>query len=151
MEAIHSTKNVSLSVRKKFAIPLIISGEVYSMAQASKAIIPKDSGGAYGQRIGVSVGGSESWALRVGAYVTSRVSSSDYLRYSIVVLNCKYNCLFYFYMLPASVVLMLFIYFQGDDSSSTTWNPQPVTTTIEFRGMQVRYSSTWLIRRSSLV
>ncbi|KAF8180143.1 glucan endo-1,6-beta-glucosidase [Pholiota molesta] len=38
---------------------------------------PKDSGGAYGQRIGVSVGGSESWALRVGAYVTSRLI--DYL------------------------------------------------------------------------
>ncbi|KAF9485722.1 glycoside hydrolase [Pholiota conissans] len=89
--------------------------EFYSMAQASKAIIPKDSGGAYGQRIGVSVGGSLGWALRVGAYVTSRVSSSDWLRYSIVVLN-------------------------WDDSASTSWNPQPVTTTIEFRGMQATYT-----------
>lgn len=61
---------------------------VYSMAQASKAIIPKDAGGPFGQRIGVSVGGSLSWALRVGAYVTGRVSSTDWLRYSIVVMNC---------------------------------------------------------------
>ncbi|KAF8964806.1 glycoside hydrolase [Flammula alnicola] len=89
--------------------------EFYSMAQASKAIIPKDAGGPYGQRIGVTVGGSLSWALRVGAYVTGRVSSSDWLRYSIVVLN-------------------------WDDSASTTWNPQPVTTTIEFRGMQATYT-----------
>lgn len=58
------------------------------MAQASKAIIPKDAGGPYGQRIGVSVGGSLNWALRVGAYVTHRVSSADWLRYSLVVLNC---------------------------------------------------------------
>ena len=62
---------------------------VYSMAQASKAIIPKDPGGPFGTRIGVSVGGSLNWALRVGAYVTGRVSSSDWLRYSIVVMNCK--------------------------------------------------------------
>ncbi|KAF4609466.1 hypothetical protein D9613_012241 [Agrocybe pediades] len=89
--------------------------EFYSMAQASKAIIPKDAGGPFGQRIGVSVGGSLSWALRVGAYVTGRVSSSDWLRYSIVVLN-------------------------WDDSASTTWNPQPVKTTIEFRGMQATYT-----------
>ncbi|KAG6806914.1 hypothetical protein H0H93_002225, partial [Arthromyces matolae] len=81
------------------------------MAQASKAIYPKDAGGPYGQRIAVSVGGSLSWALRVGAYVTGRVSSTDWLRYSIVVLN-------------------------WDDSASTTWNPVPVTTTIEFRGAQ---------------
>ncbi|KAF9558907.1 glycoside hydrolase family 30 protein [Agrocybe pediades] len=87
--------------------------EFYSMAQASKAIIPKDAGGPFGQRIGVSVGGSLSWALRVGAYVTGRVSSSDWLRYSIVVLNCD---------------------------ASTTWNPQPVKTTIEFRGMQATYT-----------
>ena len=64
------------------------SSLVYSMAQASKAIIPKDAGGPFGQRIGVSVGGSVGWALRVGAYVTGRSSSSDWLRYSIVVMNC---------------------------------------------------------------
>lgn len=80
------------------------------MAQASKAIIPKDSGGAYGQRIGVSVGGSLSWALRVGAYVTSRVSSSDWLRYSIVVLNCKYNCIFFRFFPHPSSSCCLFIF-----------------------------------------
>jgi len=89
--------------------------EFYSMAQASKAIIPKDAGGPYGQRIDVSVGGSLSWALRVSAFVTARVSSTDWLRYSIVVMN-------------------------WDDSASTTWNPQPVTATIEFRGMQATYT-----------
>ena len=67
---------------------LSFSSLVYSMAQASKAIIPKDAGGPFGQRIGVSVGGSVGWALRVGAYVTGRSSSSDSLRYSIVVMNC---------------------------------------------------------------
>ncbi|KAF8797524.1 glycoside hydrolase family 30 protein [Phlegmacium glaucopus] len=90
--------------------------EFYSMAQASKAIIPKDAGGPFGSRIGVSVGGSLNWALRVGAYVTGRASSSDPLRYSIVVMNCK-----------------------SDDSSSTKWNPVPVKTTIQFRGMQATY------------
>ena len=59
------------------------------MAQASKAIIPKDAGGPFGQRMGVSVGGSLNSALRVGAYVTRRVSASDWPRYSIVVMNRK--------------------------------------------------------------
>ncbi|PSR70551.1 hypothetical protein PHLCEN_2v13590 [Hermanssonia centrifuga] len=89
--------------------------EFYSMAQASRAIIPKDPNGPWGKRIGVTVGGSLSWALVVGAYVTGRVSSSDWLRYSLVVLN-------------------------WDDSASTTWNPVSVTTTIEFRGMQATYT-----------
>jgi hypothetical protein len=85
---------------------------VYAMAQASKAIIPKDTGGPWGTRIGVSVGGSLNWALVVGAYVTGRVKSSDWNRYSLVVLNLN-------------------------DNSTTTWNAQPVQTTIEFRDMQV--------------
>ncbi|PPQ98667.1 hypothetical protein CVT26_013813 [Gymnopilus dilepis] len=89
--------------------------EFYAMAQASKAIIPKDPGGPFGQRIGVTVQGSLSWALVVGAYVVRRVNPSDWLQYSIVVLN-------------------------WDDSASTTWNPQPVTATIEFRGMQATYT-----------
>ena len=63
------------------------SGLVYSMAQASKAILPKDVGGPWGKRIGVSVGGSMSWGLVVGAYVTGRVNPSDWNRYSLVVLN----------------------------------------------------------------
>ncbi|KAF9235914.1 glycoside hydrolase family 30 protein [Melanogaster broomeanus] len=92
-----------------------VNQEFYAMAQASKAILPRDEGGPWGQRIGVSVGGSLSWALVVGAYVTGRVSSTDWYRYSIVVLN-------------------------WDDSASTTWNPQPVEATIEFRGMQATYT-----------
>lgn len=64
-----------------------VNQEFYSMAQASKAILPRDAGGPWGQRIGVSVGGSLDWALVVGAYKTGRVSSSDWNRYSIVVLN----------------------------------------------------------------
>ncbi|KAG6848093.1 hypothetical protein H0H93_003399 [Arthromyces matolae] len=100
-----------------------LNQEFYAMAQASKAIYPKDAGGPYGQRIAVLVGGSLSRALRVGAYVTERVSSTDCLRYSIVVLNCK---------LSDSV--------PRDDSASTTWNPVPVSTTIEFRGAQATYT-----------
>ncbi|KAF7354010.1 Glycoside hydrolase family 30 protein [Mycena venus] len=85
--------------------------EFYSMAQASKAIIPKDNGGPWGQRINVSVAGSMGWALRVGAYATGRVSSSDYTRYSLVVMNWN----------------------DGGSGGS-------VTTTIEFRGMQAKYT-----------
>ncbi|KAJ7435971.1 glycoside hydrolase family 30 protein [Mycena galericulata] len=89
--------------------------EFYSMAQASKAIIPKDAGGPWGQRIGVAVDGSLGWALRVGAYTTKRLSSTDWNRYALVVMN-------------------------WDDSASTTWDPVPVTATIEFRGMQATYT-----------
>ncbi|KAJ7473368.1 glycoside hydrolase [Mycena latifolia] len=88
---------------------------VYSLAQASKAILPKDSGGPWGQRIKVSVGGSLGWALRVGAYATGRASSSDWTRYSLVVMN-------------------------WNDNASSGWNPVPVTATIEFRGMQATYT-----------
>jgi hypothetical protein len=48
------------------------------MAQASKAIVPKDAGGPTGKRIAVSVQGGSSWALRVGAYVTARKNSADW-------------------------------------------------------------------------
>ncbi|KAJ7896681.1 glycoside hydrolase [Mycena olivaceomarginata] len=89
--------------------------EFYSLAQASKAIIPKDSGGPWGQRIKVSVAGSLGWALRVGAYATDRASSSDWIRYSLVVMN-------------------------WNDNASAGWNPVPVKTTIEFRGMQATYT-----------
>ncbi|KAF8991123.1 glycoside hydrolase family 30 protein [Cyathus striatus] len=89
--------------------------EFYSMAQASKAILPKDTGGPYGQRIGVSVGGSLGWSLRVGAYVTGRLSSSNLNRYAIVVMNWN------------------------DNVSSGSISPVPVNATIEFRGMQARY------------
>ena len=63
---------------------------VWSMAQASRAIIPKDPGGPFGQRIGVAVSGSLSWALIVGAYVVNSVNPSNWKQYSIVVLNCKF-------------------------------------------------------------
>ncbi|KAF7331172.1 Glucan endo-1,6-beta-glucosidase [Mycena sanguinolenta] len=91
-----------------------VNQEFYSMAQASKAIIPKDVGGAFGQRIGVTVGGELNWALIVGAYVTTRVNPTDWLRYSLVVLNW--------------------------DDSIGGWNPTDVTATIEFRGMQATYT-----------
>ena len=68
--------------------PLMIC-VVWAMAQSSRAIVPKDPGGPFGQRIGVSVTGNLNWALRVGAYVTGRTSSQPQ-RYSIVVLNCRY-------------------------------------------------------------
>ncbi|KAF8209562.1 glucan endo-1,6-beta-glucosidase [Mycena galopus ATCC 62051] len=84
-------------------------------SHASKAIIPKDVGGPWGQRIKVSVGGSLNWALRVGAYATGRVSSSDWTRYSLVVMN-------------------------WNDNASAGLNPVPVTTTVEFRGMQATYT-----------
>ena len=85
------------------------------MAHTSKAFVPKDVNGPFGRRLKVTVGGSLNWALRVGAYVTGRNNPSDWLRYSLVVLN-------------------------WDDSASTSWNPQPVTATIEFRGTQVKYT-----------
>jgi hypothetical protein len=64
--------------------------QVYSMAQASKAILPRDVGGPWGTRIQSTVGGELSWALRVNAFVTGRTNSSDWLRYSLVVLNCEF-------------------------------------------------------------
>ncbi|KAJ8453512.1 hypothetical protein ONZ45_g19690 [Pleurotus djamor] len=81
------------------------------MAQASKAILPRDSGGPWGKRIGVSVGGSLNWALRVSAFVTGRANVADWERYSLVVLNWY-------------------------DHPDGPWDPRPVQTTIEFRGMQ---------------
>ena len=51
----------------------------------SKGTIPKDKGGPSAQRICASVGGNSN--LVVSAFVTKRVSSSDWWRYSLVVLN----------------------------------------------------------------
>ncbi|KAF5365060.1 hypothetical protein D9758_010967 [Tetrapyrgos nigripes] len=92
-----------------------VNQEFYAMAHASKAIIPKDAGGPFGQRIKVSVGGTLNWALRVSAFVTRRNNPSDWLRYSLVVLN-------------------------WDDHPNGPWDPTPVTATIEFRGMQAKYT-----------
>ncbi|KAI0917434.1 hypothetical protein AcV5_007918 [Taiwanofungus camphoratus] len=89
--------------------------EFYSIAQAQKAILPKDQGGPFGQRIESQVNGGSNWALIVTAYVTQRVSSSDWLRYSLVVLN-------------------------WNDNNNGDWDPQDVTATIEFRGQQATYT-----------
>ena len=78
-------------------------------------VVPKDVNGPFGQRIGSTVGGNLNWALRVGAYVTHRVNPSDWLRYSIVVLN-------------------------WDDNDNGAWDPHPVSTTIAFRGQQASYT-----------
>ncbi|TFY51741.1 hypothetical protein EVJ58_g10404, partial [Rhodofomes roseus] len=78
-----------------------------------KAILPRDSGGPFGQRIGVSVGGNQN--LVVSAFVTKRVSSTDWWRYSLVVLN------------------------QNDDNNGS-WDPVDIAATIEFKGMQASYT-----------
>ncbi|KAJ7583791.1 glucan endo-1,6-beta-glucosidase [Mycena floridula] len=94
-----------------------VQQEFYAIAQASKAILPRDVGGPWGKRIKVSVGGrlGGSSALTVGAYVTGRVNPSDWLRYSLVVLN-QY------------------------DHPDGPWQPTPVQTTIEFQDMQATYT-----------
>jgi len=92
-----------------------LNEEYYILGQTARAIVPKDVGGPFAQRVDVSVGGSENWALRVAGYVTGRNNPSDWLRYSLVVLN-------------------------WNDGGSNGWNPQPVTTTIEFRGQQATYT-----------
>ncbi|KIY71901.1 glycoside hydrolase family 30 protein [Cylindrobasidium torrendii FP15055 ss-10] len=92
-----------------------VNQEFYAMAQASKAIIPRDAGGPTGRRIGVTVGGDLSWALRVTAFVTGRSNSADWSRYSIVVLN-------------------------WDDQPNGSWNPTDVTATINFRGRTATYT-----------
>ncbi|KAJ7279111.1 glycoside hydrolase [Mycena rebaudengoi] len=92
-----------------------LNQEFYAMAQASKAIIPKDPTSPFARRMGVSVGGTLNWALVVGAYVAERVPSTEWQRYSLVVLN-------------------------WNDNSGGSWNPTPVQTTIEFRGQQATYT-----------
>ncbi|KAJ6597228.1 glycoside hydrolase superfamily [Mycena vulgaris] len=89
--------------------------EFWPIAHAGKAIAPKDAGGAFGQRIGVTVGGTYSWALRVNAYATARQSSTSKTRYSLVVLNWR-------------------------DYATSAWNPMPQTATINFRGVQATYT-----------
>lgn len=57
------------------------------MAQTSRAVIPKDPGGPFAQRIGVVVEGNLNWALRVGAYKTVRSNPQDPDRWAVAVLN----------------------------------------------------------------
>ncbi|KAH9849112.1 hypothetical protein C2E23DRAFT_400463 [Lenzites betulinus] len=99
--------------------------EFYAMAQSSKATIPRDAGGPSGKHIGVSVGRSQSWALRITAFVTGRSNANDWLRYSLVVLN-------------------------WDDYPNGSWNPTPVKTTIELRGQQQKRERSRVSGRSWL-
>ncbi|KAF8588225.1 glycoside hydrolase family 30 protein [Ramaria rubella] len=92
-----------------------VNEEYYVMAQTSRAVIPKDPGGPFAQRIGVTVGGTLNWALRVGAYKTGRVNAGDPARWTLVVLN-------------------------WDDNENGTWDPVPVDATIEFQGQQVQFT-----------
>lgn len=61
---------------------------VYGLAQANKAVLPRDAGGPWGQRIAASVGGKEDWALVVSAYRTKRKNVEDWDRYSLVSTYC---------------------------------------------------------------
>ncbi|TEB33717.1 glycoside hydrolase family 30 protein [Coprinellus micaceus] len=92
-----------------------VNQEFYAMAQLAKGTIPRDIGGPVARRIGVAVQGTSSATLRVGAYVTHRAKSTDSLRYSLVVMN-------------------------WNDSANTKWNPQNVTSTIEFQGKRITYT-----------
>ncbi|KAL1660359.1 glycoside hydrolase family 30 protein [Schizophyllum commune] len=68
----------------------VLRQQYYALAQLSKAILPKDAGGPFGKRIGVSVTGDQSWALVVGAFLTERGVANEPSRYSLVVLNWEY-------------------------------------------------------------
>jgi len=59
------------------------------MAQASRAITPKDPGGPWGQKIGANVTGTDNDYLRVTSFVTKRNNPSDWWRYSLVVMNWR--------------------------------------------------------------
>ncbi|KAH9889777.1 glycoside hydrolase [Cubamyces lactineus] len=89
--------------------------EFYAMAQAGKAILPRDVNGPFGQRLHLTIGGARAQGLIATAFVTGRVNPSDWNRYSLVVLN-------------------------WDDSPNGSWNPTPIQTTIEFRDMQATYT-----------
>uniref|UniRef100_D8Q9M6 Glycoside hydrolase family 30 protein n=1 Tax=Schizophyllum commune (strain H4-8 / FGSC 9210) TaxID=578458 RepID=D8Q9M6_SCHCM len=67
----------------------VLRRQYYALAQLSRAILPKDAGGPFGKRIGVSVTGDQSWALVVGAFLTERGVANEPSRYSLVVLNCE--------------------------------------------------------------
>lgn len=92
-----------------------LNEEYYLLAHSSRIVIPRDSGGPFGTRIGVTVEGTLSWTLSVQAYMTRRSSSSDQVKYGLVVINWY-------------------------DNASSSWNPQPVSATIAFRGLQARYT-----------
>ncbi|KAJ6630379.1 glycoside hydrolase superfamily [Mycena sp. CBHHK59/15] len=66
----------------------VLNQEYYNVAQASRAVLPRDAGGAFGKLISSSVApGNRTAGLRVNAYATTRVNKSDPTRYSLHVLN----------------------------------------------------------------
>lgn len=134
-DPIPSTKNVSLHMSVVCVMgSLAVLLAVYTMAQASRAITPKDPGGPWGQRIGANVAGGEAWTLRATAFVTKRNNPSDWWRYSIVVLNWYVLITSRFREVKKVTVI------GRCDNDSGAWDPQGVTATISFRGQQVRFS-----------
>jgi hypothetical protein len=85
-----------------------LNQEFFALAHAQRAVLPKDADGPLAKRAEVAVSGGDSWALRVGAYVTGRSNAGDHgaissslvvssivltgcsERYSLVVMNCEY-------------------------------------------------------------
>ncbi|EIN08490.1 glycoside hydrolase [Punctularia strigosozonata HHB-11173 SS5] len=86
----------------------VLNTEFFAAAHASKATIPKDNGGPVAKRVASTV---DTGLLRVGAYVTGRANSADFLRYSLVVMN-------------------------WNDAGAGT----PMDTVIKFRGSQAQYT-----------
>ncbi|KAJ7500442.1 glycoside hydrolase family 30 protein [Mycena galericulata] len=62
----------------------VLNQEYYSIAQAARAVIPRDAGGPFGRLIKSTVTPDN---LRVNAYATGRASTADPTRYSLHVLN----------------------------------------------------------------
>ncbi|KAK2460053.1 hypothetical protein APHAL10511_007930 [Amanita phalloides] len=87
--------------------------DFYVMAHTSKAIIPKDPGGPFGQRIGVTIKGSPSITVIASAYVVRGRKSTEPKQYTLVVLN---------------------------PNDGTHVKPQQVTAAIVFRGQQATYT-----------
>ncbi|KAI0631958.1 glycoside hydrolase [Trametes polyzona] len=90
--------------------------EFYAMAHTSKAILPRDLDGPFGRRIEATVDDGLASNLQVTAYVTGRSNSSEYRRYSLVVLNWD------------------------DKKDNGTWDARSVEGTIGFRGLRATYT-----------
>ncbi|KAL1746195.1 glycoside hydrolase superfamily [Schizophyllum fasciatum] len=88
----------------------------YALVHLSKAILPKDSGGPFGKRIGVSVTGDQSCALVVSAFITERGVTNEPARYSLVVLN----------------------YYDTDGMGNADFHD--VEATISFKGKRAKYT-----------
>ncbi|KAJ7490907.1 glycoside hydrolase superfamily [Mycena latifolia] len=65
-----------------------LNQEYYTIAHASRAVVPRDVGGPFGRRIKSTVApGNQTSGLRVNAFATGRVNASAPTRYSLHVLN----------------------------------------------------------------